>query len=314
MSLVPQFPGMLRGARLLVTRPRAQADDWVQRLQAHGLDAVALPLIEIAPAADAAVVRDAWHRLAACSLVVFVSPNAVEQFFALRPAQATWPQGLFAATPGPGTDAALREAGVPAALRIAPSEDAPQFDSESLWARLKLRSWAGERVLIVRGDGGREWLAERFRESGAEVAFVSAYQRRVPSLDAHGEALLRSSIERPAEHWWFFSSSEAIDHLKALCADRGLEPRWEQAQALATHPRIAERARRLGCGRVEELPPSIDGVLKALGDDGPSSDGYIGRSPEGMTLAGLGAARRSARWTPPCNLSRPVVDRYNRPP
>jgi uroporphyrinogen-III synthase len=247
-----------------VTRPRAQADDWVQRLRGHGVDAVALPLIEIASSEHPELVRAAWNDLPHCGAAVFVSPNAVEQFFALRPAQASWPAEVLAATTGPGSDAALDKAGVPAAQRIAPRDDAAQFDSESLWGRIKDRPWNGARVLIVRGDGGREWLAERFREAGAQVDFVAAYHRCVPTLNAEAAALLRRAIEQPATHCWFFSSSEAVDHLKALCASHGLEPQWPRARALATHPRIAERARRLGCGHIEQLPPSIEGVVRAL--------------------------------------------------
>ena len=132
-----------RSTRLIVTRPRAQADDWVHHLRAHGIDAVALPLIEIAPAAAPELVRAAWSDLPQCRAAVFVSPNAVEQFFALRPAQATWPGQVLAATTGPGSDTALQKAGVPAAQRIAPLEDAAQFDSESLWARINDQPWSG---------------------------------------------------------------------------------------------------------------------------------------------------------------------------
>lgn len=45
--------------RLIVTRPREQALPWVQALRAAGIDAQALPLIDIAPPADAAPVRAA---------------------------------------------------------------------------------------------------------------------------------------------------------------------------------------------------------------------------------------------------------------
>ena len=66
--------------RLLVTRPLAQADALVAELRAGGVDAVALPLIDIAPAADPQPLRQAWHELPSLALVMFVSANAVQHF------------------------------------------------------------------------------------------------------------------------------------------------------------------------------------------------------------------------------------------
>lgn len=254
--------------RILVTRPAAQARDWVQRLREHGFDAVALPLIGIAPPPDRAAVQQAWTTLAGCDLVMFVSPNAVDQFFALRPPGCDWPAGTRAASPGPGTDAVLERHGIPAQRRVMPAADAAQFDSEALWQRLGREDWRGRRVLIVRGDGGREWLSERLREAGAEVCRLAAYARGVPVLDAAGEALLRAALADPAGHLWFFSSSEAIDHLETLAAARGLAPDWKPALALATHPRIAARANQLGCGEVIASRPTPEAVMAALAGAG----------------------------------------------
>lgn len=257
---------MTDGVRLLVTRPAAQARDWVERLAAAGLDAQALPLIEIADAPDPAAVEAAWRALPGYRLAVFVSPNAVERFFAARPPGLAWPEGTVAGSTGPGTTRALAEAGLPASQRVEPSEDAPQFDSEALWALVRDWPWTGRRALSVRGEGGRDWLATRLREAGAGVDFVAAYRRRAPRLDAAQRALLDAALAEPARHLWFFSSSEAIDNLLALCAEGGRgAPDWSAACALATHPRIAERARQAGFGRVVEVAPSTAAVLTGIG-------------------------------------------------
>ena len=93
--------------RVIVTRPAAQAVSWVQSLQREGIAAVALPLIDIAPALDPTPVIEAWQHLAGTRLVMFVSANAVEHFFALRPVGTSWPADTQAASPGPGTTRAL---------------------------------------------------------------------------------------------------------------------------------------------------------------------------------------------------------------
>jgi uroporphyrinogen-III synthase len=246
--------------KVLVTRPAAQAAEWVAQLAAPGIDAAALPLIGIAAPADRAPVEAAWAALAGQALVVFVSPNAVEQFFALRPAAAAWPAGVVAGSPGPGTTSALRACGVPPGQIVAPADDAPQFDSEALWVQLAGRDWQRARVTIVRGDGGREWLADTLRAQGAEVSFVAAYRRVPPEPDARQAALLRQAVREPGRHLWFFSSSEAIDHLVALAPDAT----WGSARALATHPRIADRARRVGFGAVSECRPALAAVVACI--------------------------------------------------
>ena len=267
--------------RLIVTRPRAQAAAWVAALRDLGIDAQGLPLIGIGALPDPSPLQAAWQTLAQRALVVFVSPNAVQHFLAQRPAGLVWPAGVLAASPGPGTTAALRAQGLPESLLVEPAADAPAFDSEALWAQLSGRRWHGTRVLVVRGaDGreadepgpsvaaapsgnagqGRDWLAEQLRGQGAEVEFIAAYCRQGPLLVPAEGALLEQALRRPLEHAWLFSSSEAIAELLKLA------PRadWSAARALATHPRIAARARAVGFGVVVEAAPSPEAVAAAL--------------------------------------------------
>lgn len=263
--------------RVLVTRPADQAVQWVARLAERGIAAAALPLMAIEPPAEPearAAVRAAWDGLASQALVVVVSPNAVTQFFAQRPAAMAWPQGVRAGSPGPGTSAALREAGVPDAAIVEPPLDAGRFDSEALWAVLAgQRDWRGAAVLIVRGgDGddegtrgsGRDWLAQTLRAAGARVDFVRAYRRAAPRLDAAERALWQQAVAAPAAHCWLFSSSESVAQLEALSGTSFPAGNWQAATALATHPRIAARARQAGFGRVLDAAPTLDAIVAAL--------------------------------------------------
>jgi len=250
--------------RLIVTRPRAQAVAWVRDLQALGHDAVALPLIDIAPLDDPAPVRQAWQRLHGCTLAMFVSANAVQHFFDAAPAGAVWPAGVLAGSTGPGTSAALRERGVPESQLVEPPADAPSFDSEALWARLSGRDWAGRSALVVRGEEGRDWLAGTLRGHGAEVGFVAAYRRRPPTCDAAGQRLLEDALRNPAASLWLFSSSEAVAHLRDLAPAAD----WSRSAAVASHPRIAQAARAAGFGHVELVAPRPAAVA-ALADAWP---------------------------------------------
>lgn len=246
--------------RLIVTRPAAQASAFVARLAALGIDAVAMPLIGIEPVADRGPIEHAWAGLPGSRLVMFVSANAVEHFFAARPPSAPWPAGVAAAATGPGTAAALESAGVSPADIVQPPDGGP-YDSEALWARLAGGDWAGARVLVVRGEGGRDWFAERMRAAGARVDFVAAYRRVAPRLDA---ALASQARASPDTHRWHFSSSEAIDHLVQALP----EADWQASSAFATHARIAERARRAGFGAVALVGVRADDVAAALQSPG----------------------------------------------
>lgn len=263
---------------LLVTRPQPQADAWVDRLRAMGLTASAFPLLGIDAPADPAVVQAAWQAIARgqdaagrpLAMVMFVSPSAVQRFFDQRPAGLAWPVELLAAAPGQGTRDALAQAGVPTPALCSPPVEGGRFDSEALWAVLQHRcDWPGRSALVVRGEAGRNWLAEALRQQGAAVHFVEAYRRTAPVPTATQQALLAQALAQPAGFCWLFSSSEAVGQLPALAPGAD----WSAARALATHPRIAAAAQALGMPQVpviEPLPEAVSAWLAGQSAQVPS--------------------------------------------
>lgn len=247
--------------RVIVTRPREQAESWLPALRERGFDAQVLPLIEIASAPDASAVRQAWARLPGCALAMFVSVHAVRRFFEAAPSDGVhWPPGTRAGSTGAGTSAALRAAGVPAGCIAEPPEGA-RADSEGLWQLLRQHDWRGAQVLVVRGEQGRDWLAETLAAAGATVHFVAAYARRAPVLAPAEEELLQAALAHPDDHAWVFSSAEAVQQLTRLAPGAS----WAASQAVATHPRIAQAVRAAGFGRVREAEGAqLPAVLPAL--------------------------------------------------
>jgi uroporphyrinogen-III synthase len=256
--------------RLLVTRPAEQGQAWVQQLSAKGLDAVALPLITISALADQTPLQQSWLALAQHSLVMFVSANAVQHFFAARPVgSSTWPAGVLAASTGPGTSSALLAAGVPAGSLVQPAAEAPNPDSEALWAQLRHLPWQGRRALVVRGEEGRDWLADTLTAQGAQVSYVAAYRRSSPTPNAADQALLAAALAQPQRHVWLFSSSQAVSHLLAWQNASQPQATWAQSRAYASHPRIAQAAVNAGFGQVMQLAASLDAVVQqAMQDQG----------------------------------------------
>ena len=244
--------------RLIVTRPAAQAQVWVQALRDLQIDACALPLLGIAPLDDTTALKADWQSLGNVAMVMFVSANAVQHFFAARPLDMAWPPQLAAASTGPGTSAALREAGVRRLVQPPPEEG--QFDSEALWRQLRDQAWSGRRVLIVRGEEGRSWLADTWRAAGADVSTQVAYRRLAPRLSQSEQALLQQALARPAEHRWLFSSSEAVGHLRQLAP----LAQWSSSAAWASHARIAQAASNIGFGRVDLVAPDPQAVALAM--------------------------------------------------
>ena len=258
-------------ARVIVTRPATEAGLWTRQLEAAGIAAEALPLIDIAPLSspdDLQSLRDAWGALQGYAACMFVSGPAVHHFFKDNRALPLLPGVRFLA-PGPGTVVALRAVGIPASRIDAPALDASQFDSEALWQVVGSQDWSGCKVLIVRGQSaggggasaGRDWIVRQWQGAGARVDFVSVYQRCAPGWD---EARLQRVRQAGADgSVWLFSSSEALANLVGLAGLRGMD--WQHARAIATHPRIAQAVRAAGWGVVVASRPALADIRQALG-------------------------------------------------
>src|SRR4029453_8518581 len=130
------------------------------------------------PPADTVALERAHERLSHYQLAIFISTNAVEYG---APDAKRWPTTLVTFAPGPGTAEALAAVGI-ADARI----PAGQFDSEGLLAFPELADVEGKRIVIFRGDDGRELLGDTLRARGAQVEYVACYRRAKPQADARG--------------------------------------------------------------------------------------------------------------------------------
>ncbi|ACD15489.1 fused uroporphyrinogen-III synthase HemD/membrane protein HemX [Paraburkholderia phytofirmans] len=259
---------------VVITRPAGQSNELIARLAAAGIATLDFPLIDIAPVIDDAPLRAALASLERYALVVFVSPNAVDHAFAQS--DSIWPHALPIGVVGPGSVQALARHGVaaPAYNVISPpsgsDEDTARFDSEGLFAAidaaLGATSLEGKRVLIVRGDGGREWLAERLREAGAEVDTVAAYRRLVPEPSIGAWARVHELLAG-VPHAWLLTSSEGVRNLNELAHDHLTADEIAQLKraALVTpHPRIAQTARALGFDSMTVSGAGDERIARAL--------------------------------------------------
>lgn len=169
----------LQGARVLVTRAAHQADNLCRLIEARGAEAVRFPVMRIAPPANQDAVAAARRRLADYDLAIFVSANAVSMSMGHLFARGAWPSAVRITAIGARTASVLEEAGL--SVDIAPRDP---YTSESLLALEPMQQVEGLRVLVVRGEGGREHLADTLRRRGADVDYVDVYRRTRPDTDA----------------------------------------------------------------------------------------------------------------------------------
>ncbi len=248
---------------VVITRPAAQAGALADSVAALGREAVLLPLLEILPLPDQSGLQRVLADLADYALVAFVSPNAIDAAFAhLR----GWPAGVALAVLGESSKATLAQHGVDDSnATIFSPLDPARSDSEHLLQALDLAALAGRRVLIVRGETGRELMGDGLRAAGALVTTVAAYRRRVPALTPQLADTLRGLLARQND--WIVTSSEALRGLLALVAqlDGGAAvAKMQQQHLIVPHARIAETAATLGLTRLTLAGSGDASLLAAL--------------------------------------------------
>jgi len=251
---------------ILVTRPQGPGQILAAQLRGAGLDALWWPAFDLVPPADPAPLRSCVARLAQFDLVVFVSPAAVRAF---APALSDpWPGHTAIGAVGAATASAAR-ALLPGAERariICPDGDAvADAGSESLWQALQALVPAPRRILIVRAQGGRQWLIDRLRSAGAPVEQAVAYRRlaHVPS-PAQWAALRASQAGRPRLAP-LYSSTEAIPVVaQQLSGDEALAGALAAGIALCVHQRIEQALRAAGLADVRRCEPDVESIRSAL--------------------------------------------------
>lgn len=250
---------------IIVTRPDAGGRALTDALAARGLDALWLPAFEIGPAPDEQIARAALARVADFDLAIFVSAAAVRATAALL--EGAWPARTAIGAVGAATAGAVVQAipGAASARCIAPAAtDEHDAGSEAFWDALVRSAVQPRRVLLLRAEGGREWLAERLAEAGARVTAVAVYSRRAHGASDDELATLRRWCEAGRAPAVLVTSSEAVDVLAGQI-DRADAREWLRTGcALATHTRIAARLREAGFARVVLTPPRAADIVAAL--------------------------------------------------
>jgi uroporphyrinogen-III synthase len=259
--------------RVVITRPLAQAQKWRESLQAAGIDAITIPLLELRGVtgnehirAIKNVVLDFDHYQKA----IFVSQNAVD--FALQWLEDYWPQlplGIDYFAVGETTARQLQQRGLRVSALTAAEHGA--MNSESLLAAAELQQVAGDRIVIFRGCGGRGHMGDILQARGASVTYCELYERLLPEASstqfvdafAHADAWQQHTIV--ALH-----SGESLENyrkvLQALAQSNitaGLAKRLQALPLLVPGERVAQLAGGAGFNQVFVAENATDASMLA---------------------------------------------------
>ncbi|MFN2328023.1 MAG: uroporphyrinogen-III synthase [Chromatocurvus sp.] len=243
---------------VLVTRPAGQADGLRAGLLAAGYRSVHQPLLTVSPIGLDAAQQAIPNTLASYAHCLFISSNAARYGLACLLAERSgWPHSVQCYAVGDSTADVLRAAGV------AVQTPGVEMTSEGLLALPSLQSVSGERVLIVKGEGGRTALREALIARGAQVDELRCYRRSPP--DVAPEALQQLLLEQQVV-CILISSGEALDNLVALLTPVDSTHSTHRSCALVVpSARVAEQARAAGWYDVAVAAnASDDAMLSAL--------------------------------------------------
>lgn len=237
----------LAGQRILVTRPQAQAENLIELIQKAGGEAIRFPVISILP-----LPRERWEpwHLEQTDWLIFVSRNAVNSF--IYGWQQDLPSQLRLAAVGDGTASAMREAGLTVDCQPAISNG-----SEGLLQMPAMQNMQGKQVLIVRGDGGRERLADTLTDRGASITYVEVYRR---AMTEHGRQACIAAMHADK---LITTSVAGLDNLCRILAEFRAELFCKPLVVVSE--RIRDHARTLGFRWVEVSADASDtAVLNTL--------------------------------------------------
>ena len=260
---------------IVITRPSGQARQQVELLHkaikqgniSSSVNIFTLPLLTIVPKDSEQLADHIASSLKDADLAIFVSPNAIESV--MRLLERNWqdfskkiiPIGVM----GGSSRLALNNHGI--GLEEAPTpvlmpKDSGQWDSEGLWLELQKLDWdwAAKKIVIFKGDGGREWLADTLKKSGATVEAISTYSRIPLDLDNPQWQSIREMDF--SKSLWILTSSEAVRYLGSV-AQNQFSQSLNQATAICPHYNIADAAESIGFGEVFTTGPGDEAMIKA---------------------------------------------------
>lgn len=234
---------ILRGRRILVTRPMHQAAGLAELIEQQGGQPIQFPAIKITP-----INVEKWldWQPQQTDWMIFVSRNAVEAF--MEGYQKQLPTHIKLVAAGEGTAQAMRAQGLTVDLQPELSNG-----SEGLLPLPEWQQMDQQQVLIVRGNGGRELMGDTLRARGAKVSYFEVYQRQLPTVS---DAL---QLQACSADWLTATSANSVTNLLSLLSDSC--PQIRQKPLLVVSKRLKAFAVEQGFKQVYVSLDASDGAI-----------------------------------------------------
>ncbi len=209
--------------RILITRPRSQADEFAAAVSTAGFEPVFFPVIEIRPFEDTTIIDRALKKLSCYDWVIFTSVNGVEVFWSRMKAVGItdFPRKVHVAAIGPKTAEALT-------LRGARTDFVPkQYVAEAILPGLG--DIQGRWILLPRAEIARKALPDAISKAGGIAHEVAIYRTLPAQTDKQTLGQLSLGIDAIT-----FTSSSTVLNFLAIVRSGGLDP-----LNLPGHPLVA---------------------------------------------------------------------------
>ncbi|OGQ84541.1 MAG: hypothetical protein A3F90_02755 [Deltaproteobacteria bacterium RIFCSPLOWO2_12_FULL_60_19] len=230
----------LSGRRIVITRPRTQAGEFVRLIEELGGEVIEFPTIEIVPPVNYGPLDLAIRRIKTYQWIIFTSVNGVKHFwkrFTRLNKRASDLRGARIAAIGPRTAAELRSLGLSVALL--PGE----YRAEAIAEKLGKARVKGKSVLLPRAAEARDVLPLTLERWGATVDVVEAYR----TVAAQGNAArLKSMLRKKEIDVVTFTSSSTVNHFAELFAEEDAPDLLRNCLVACIGPITRETAERLG--------------------------------------------------------------------
>ena len=220
---------------ILITRPEKAGRALQDCLKKQGYQSYCQPCFDYQGSENVKQLQRIQQQVIP-SIVIFISVAAVEFANKLLPI-IFWPKQDVIAV-GHATWQALQALGINASLP-------EKHDSEGLLALPPLQYVQEKTVLIVRGDGGRELIAEDLRNRGATVHYFESYRRVWRNYSVE----LIKTWHQQQINCILITSNALLEFIVNLIGDT--DSYWrEQCLWIVVSNRIANNAKNMGINRI----------------------------------------------------------------
>jgi uroporphyrinogen-III synthase len=245
---------VLEGLSIIVTRPESQARSLIEKLNTLGAQTTAFPTVEIKPINDSPEFLKTIDCIGDTDIIIFISRNAVKHTLPLIKQQhASLPEHLKIVAVGPGTAEEIKALDVE--VDLMPDD---HYNTDGLLALKALIESTGKHIIIARGEGGKERLAETLTKRGAHVTYLESYRRALPKNDI--------SITLKAQPDLIIATSNDVLQNLYDMTPESLREALLDCQLLVISPSMVEQCEILGFSHpaIVATNASDESIIKAL--------------------------------------------------